>query len=268
MIVGVLKGGLGNQLFQYAATRNLARMKKSDFSFDVSELAAEENRHLAIHNLLESPINFESTAPSFLRRMKSVFKPWYQKSYIKEKEGETLGVFPKFPDNCKIEGYWQNESFFKEIGSDLKEEIGIVPNVEVANCVAVHFRGGDYLAVDKKHFHGNPEENYYKEAFKFMSIKIPNVVFHLFSDTPEQFNLEFLKDYDTEWQQVQSDAEDLKKMATYQNFIIANSSYSWWAAWLGANKNSAVVCPSFWYKHKSFEKLSPALSEWKKIAPW
>jgi len=282
MIIGVLKGGLGNQLFQYAATRNLAHLKQTNFAFDDSELKSDEKRVLSVQHFFDLKMDLRVTAENeenataaqiapknnIINKLNNSFKPWYSKRYIKEKEGESLKVFPKFPVDCILDGYWQNEGFFKEIADDLRKDFKINENPLLQNYIAVHFRGGDYLDEDKKDFHGNATEKYYFQAFELAKKKFPNAIFHLFSDTPQHFHFQFLEKYQTVWQSVLSDVEDLRKMATYKNFIIANSSFSWWAAWLGAKSDGLVICPSLWYKHKKLKKVSPALSVWTKFTPW
>jgi len=279
MICGILKGGLGNQLFQYAATRNLAHLKNTHFTFDTTELLADKKRTLSVQHFFdlkietgaESKSNIATQTKSstkIIERLNSSFKPWYTKQYIKEREGESLKVFPKFPTDCILDGYWQNEGFFKEIEVDLRKEFNIANNPLLQNYVAVHFRGGDYFDNDKRAYHGIASEMYYLRAFEHVKKKFPNVIFHLFSDTPQYFHFDFLEKYQTVWQPVLSDVEDLRKMATYKNFIIANSSFSWWAAWIGAGKDGLVVCPSLWYKHKKLKKVNPTLKEWTQLTPW
>lgn len=281
MIIGVLKGGLGNQLFQYAAVRNLAKLKKTHYYFDLGELVSDRNRQLSIQHLLNveiksadvflvnhKTVNDKVANFYLLNRFRNYLKPWYLKLYIKEREGQSLKFFNQFPGNCILDGYWQNQGFFKEIAADLRMELTSSINSKAENYVAVHFRGGDYLDHEKKDYHGNATESYYQNAFEHMKRKWPDAVFHLFSDTPHHFKYNFFKKYQTEWQPVQADVKDLKKMASYQNFIIANSSFSWWAAWLGASRTGLVICPSQWYKGKSLAQVNPALDEWTKLKPW
>ncbi len=274
MICGILKGGFGNQLFQYAAVRALAKFKNIDYCFDIDALETDAKRDFALQDLLNLDGKICKNAiikrPNIFKRVIEKLGPWYLRHYIVEVENKTLPYFEQFPNNCIIEGYWQNQGFFKHFDNELHTLLSKkIKKDAQANCVAVHFRGGDYLERNIAAYHGNLTENYYQEAFKLMAKKIPNVQFVLFSDTSQHFQFGFLKDYNAQWHQTVSDVEDFLAMASYQNLIIANSSFSWWAAWFNSKSlENTIICPDKWFKQQEKQGQHPALDNWIRVQAW
>ncbi len=190
---------------------------------------------------------------------------WYRRKYIREKEAETEALFYQFPKNCIIDGYWQGVPFFKYISQDLKSELNREKQ-QADNCVAVHFRGGDYIdEPETNQYHGLPGEVYYQRALEYVTNQIPDAEFHLFSDSPEKFQYPFLEKFPCQWVEEQDEVLAMERLLTYRHFVLANSSFSWWPAWQNTRKNSIVIAPLQWYRFPKLRDYSPALEEWIKL---
>lgn len=270
MITAIIKGGLGNQLFQYAAANSLASHHSTGYSLDTSFFNEFKDRSFVLDKLLPIPSKLidskDANSPkrSLADRVIQKFKPWYKKYYIREKLSKNSSYFFQFPSECKIEGYWQNEDLIQTAIPFLKKEL-LKGEKMNRNCVAVHFRGGDYLQKATSEYHGNLAEGYYRKAFEHMLNQIPDAEFYLFSDTPKSFEFEFLKNFSHKWVNETDEIKAFQKLCTFQHFIIANSSFSWWPAYLNNELNGQIVAPKQWFKAKHLKEHTLALESWVKF---
>ena len=170
---------------------------------------------------------------------------------------------PKFKSGVILDGYFHSEKYFEDIRDYLLDEVFKTPQKSYLDTVAVHFRRGDYLDYPSKH--PIPDfENYYLKA---MEIFTSRYCFVIFSDDME-WAREKLKNskhkllYSDNFH-YKNDYKVLITMARCQHFIISNSSYSWWGAWLSRNTNKRIISPTKeqWFgidnKHLSTKDLIP-----------
>jgi hypothetical protein len=168
-----------------------------------------------------------------------------------------------------LDGCWQSDLYFRDIRELLLKEFTFkaAPSLENAKClstilaqnaVCVHVRRGDYVTSEiGVTRHGICALDYYHAAAAYIEKRVDKPSFFVFSDDPEwvRSNLSGLHPMTLVSHNVRKDdAEDLRLMINCKHFIIANSSFSWWAAWLGRSSEKIVVAPKRWY-------LSPAQSE-------
>jgi hypothetical protein len=263
LIISKIIGGVGNQLFQYAIGRALAmhhctvlKLDTSDFdgyklhngfrldnfNIDCDIAKIEEVRNL------KGPNNFIA---SFLRRA-SNFK---RQTYLKEK-GSSIFDPNVFNYRCVyLDGYWQNELYFKDLRSVLLQELTpAVPlnrvetdyllQMRFPGSVSIHVRRGDYLNIKNI---GVLDVDYYKNAINYIVDRVKDPRFFIFSDDMNwcKVNFNFLKQpiYVSE---TRNEIVDLQLMSSCNHNIIANSSFSWWGAWLNQNPNKIVVAPKGW----------------------
>lgn len=269
MITCISKGGLGNQLFQYAAAKSLALHHQTDFKIYNREYDIDTKRSFLLDKIF-GPESFVTTneLPTFssARKLASKLQVWNKRHYVKEKQGASKDDFFSIPKDAVIDGYWQNHQFISaEVQKDLKEEIGPII-LKPKNMVAVHLRGGDYFSNSaiQKH-HGNLTEDYYKKAIHEITKAIPNAEFHLFSDEPRAFEWEFLIKENIMWMSQGDTLKDFHSLKSYQNYIIANSSFSWWAAYLAMNSESQIIAPSNWFQDEKLKEFNPTMPQWKKM---
>ena len=229
MIFCILKGGLGNMLFQIAATIEFANKLNVDYSFpnltEHLEYAKKEQYYNpklnSVEHYQELFKNFNSVKPSL--PIEKINFPFH---YI-EKE---------IPKNCIIEGFFQTEKYFKHSREEL---LSIFPKKNTINKVSVHVRRGDYLK--NQNCHNVLSKEYYLNAFKIF----PEHKFLVFSDDIEWCRQNFLGNK-FEFKTGKNDLEELCDMYACEHNIIANSSFSWWGAWLNTNKYKKIICPSQW----------------------
>jgi hypothetical protein len=290
MIISQLNGGLGNQLFQYAFGRQLAIYNNTELKLDIERFdhyTVETPRkyeldHFKIQASLATHAEcqlFQPKMDPFHRAYRLGFiltrkQPPHPKGVIFEKPHFDKAVLNS-PDGSYLEGYWQSYKYFEDIEDIIKAEITlknplVAKNKEVAelissttNPVAIHVRRGDYVLDPATNaFHGVYSVQYYQEALEHLIKKIKNPHFFIFSDDPQwtQGNLKF--SYPTTYvthNTPENGFEDLRLMSLCKHFIIANSSFSWWGAWLSSNPDKQVIAPRKWFagSNKDTSDLTP-----------
>ncbi len=281
MIIVKLQGGLGNQMFQYATGKSLALKNKTNFKLDLSDYVDNEERsyRLKFFNVEES-LATEKEIISYKKIWNKItdrFKPWHKKTVI------TYNSYGYEPDllkaggNSYLDGYWQNEKYFSNYTDLIKKDFSLKSNLsenakmlldKINNCdsVSLHIRRGDYLTNKKfNQIYKNLDINYYVSAIKRVSISNSKPIFFIFTDDGEWAkNLSLpcttilVSDYKLE------DYEELYLMSQCKHNIIANSTFSWWAAWLNENKNKIVVGPKNWFNFSDNDSdIMP--KEWIKL---
>lgn len=228
MIYCNLKGGLGNMLFQIAATMEFSRKLGVDCSFpNIKTHKRLFDNKKVIHNYKMIFQSLKDTQPKI--GTKKISFPFHYVDW-------------NVPDEHIIEGFFQSEKYFKQSREQI---LSLFTKKAKINKVAVHIRRGDYL---KKQAHHNVLSiEYYLEAFKLF----PNNNFLMFSDDVEWCKSTFTG-IEFEFYEGENDLEEMLTMSCCEHNIIANSSFSWWGAWLNTNEHKKVVCPSQW--------VGPALS--------
>ena len=292
MIISFLSGGLGNQLFQYAMGKSISERKKQGLFFDVQsfswdQLRTYELNKIGIHYPIATieEVNYIKNFPkTFFEKVTSKFgknTPYYKQSYIKEIDFKFDENFQFFRNkNVYLEGYWQSENYFEDIRPYLLNEIrfeNLTPktyfyqNIIASHLesVSIHVRRGDYASnPDTTNFHGLMNKTYYLQAIQLLSSKLENPYFFVFSDDKEFVktmfegfdNIEFIEG-------LTYDYEDLYLMSLCKHQIIANSSFSWWGAWLNRNERKQIIAPKQWFHNEEMQSKTTDLipSSWIKI---
>lgn len=273
MIVVQLIGGLGNQLFQYAAAKALALQTKQKLSLDTSQF---ENYKL--HNYALNHFNVISKTYKKPNRYLRKIKSFYQKSILyKEVDfGYNSQLSSLEADVIFLEGYFQSEKYFlkyeKEIRTDFKIITPLkkitadaIENIQAVNSVSIHVRRGDYL---NNFLHNTSKEEYYKRAVEIIENKIDSPVFFVFSDDMEWVKSNFITKQKTvfiDFNDASTNFEDIKLMSSCKHNIIANSSFSWWGAWLNENPDKIVIAPELWFNDNSINTKDIIPTNWVKI---
>jgi hypothetical protein len=269
-----LKGGLGNQLFQYATARGLCVKKKIPIllfntdNYDVDPVG--RTFALLNYNVKGSLIHGALTRKLFRRGTKyNRIISWLSVYGGIEELGLKLHNFPnRMRPFCSLNGYWQSDFYFREIRSLLLKEI--VPlarpdfpdwQQEEANTVAVHVRRSDYLAENE---FGILSEEYYRNSIDLARKRIADPLFIFFSDDLEWCKANFKsKDFlfcdQQEWHR---DYLQLFLMSKCKHQIIANSSFSWWGAWLNDNPGKQIFRPERPFLKSSLQYESYYPADW------
>lgn len=260
-------GGLGNQLFQYAAGRALARRYGLRLKLDTSDFHRYKLRPFLLprYSLEYELVNrFEA---SLLRASKVRFGKlaWtlldlrvideHQEAFQAIRIGSARRVY--------LRGYWQSEKYFEDCAEIIRRELvpRAAPNDENARMlnrirggasVCVHVRRGDYVANPSANaFHGLCGIEYYNAAAEHMTESLGRAVFFIFSDDIKwaKQNLKFPGEtHFVSHNSADVPEEDLRLMAACRHHVIANSSLSWWGAWLAKTPEQIVVAPKIWFR--------------------
>lgn len=292
MVITHLIGGLGNQMFQYAAGRRLAHIHKTELKLDIQEFEKYTLRKyaLGVFNIKENFATVEEIVRLKVRKkislprriISKIFKTWYSPrlTYAKENYFHFEPIILKAPDNVYLKGYWQSEKYFKDIEEIIRKEFTIkIPQagrnrelsdiINSCESVSVHIRRGDYVSnpsVNKKH--GACKLDYYQCCLQIISQKVNNPRFFLFSDDPKWVKDNFKMNYPltiVDHNSADNVHEDLRLMAQCKHNIIANSTLSWWGAWLNPNPNKIVFTPKKWFENNELSIIDLIPRNWLKI---
>jgi len=231
-------GRLGNQMFQYAALRGIASNLGYEFTIPNSDFGDEWNTH----QLFEI---FKLT------NLKS--KGFVENNYIQEKQYNfDLELFNQCPDNVSLLGYFQTEKYFIHIKDSIREDFEFQDEIlknskevmsEMENPISLHVRRTDY--VQKSQDHPPCTMEYYYEALSNFDKDRQVIIFS--DDINWCKNQDIFKPDRFLISETGDNAYDLCLMTLCSDYIIANSSFSWWGAWLSQNENSKVIAPSRWF---------------------
>ena len=283
MIIVRLMGGLGNQLFQYAIARRLASETGQPFKLDITEYETDALRAFALRPFnvrqdiatLEEIDRLRPRAGGFLQNLR------YSQTWIRERLPYAFDPrVVQARGDVYLEGYWANEDYFKSIDSVIRQEFTVKTEPDAANAAAarvmasvasvcVHVRRGDY-ATDPhtSAFHGLAPLDYYREAAARISATVRDPHFFVFSDDPDwvEQNLRFEHEmtYVTH-NGADRDYEDLRLMALCRHHIIANSSFSWWGAWLGQSPGQQVFAPARWLNQPEIDTTHATPARWIRL---
>ncbi len=275
MIVVQQMGGLGNQMFQYAAARSLSVRLKEDLALDVSAYAVSKMHQgfelLRIFNIqpeiaeypdIEDILGLQAY-PVLRKIMKyPVFAALRNKSWVIEPDFNYWEGIQGIAGPCYLSGYWQSEKYFTDIEEVIRKEFAFKKPMQGANAllagkmssensISLHVRRGDYLVSPKFNaVHGVCSLEYYRAALQYLVARIMNPVVYVFSDdlpwVRENMRLECPHVY-VDQNPGESSYIDMQLMSHCRHHIIANSSFSWWGAWLNANPDKIVVAPEKWF---------------------
>jgi hypothetical protein len=295
MVITRITGGLGNQMFQYAAGRAASLRNQTEFMLDTAfyDVAFSKQIHeqQAAINLFPriKAMSLASVDREFLADMRVEsngfimrsynrigqlfgFKPIYK--HIEEKN--LLSYQPSFHTENAVILYlgsdWQNEKYFAEYKAVIKNDFtfpglddsinsSILGDIQQTNSVSVHVRRGDYLSSAT---HQPTSADYYKNAVEMMTKKVSNPTYFIFSDDinwcKENLNLPMAQ-YISHNTGVRSYI-DMQLMSYCKHNIIANSSFSWWGAWLNNNSDKVIIAPEIWLQKFDIKSKELIPNDW------
>ncbi len=291
MVIVRLTGGLGNQMFQYAAGRALADRLGAELLLDTRAL-----EHVLAFKVYTrrayalSPFKLRArlaTAADLknwpvwvveigmrLRFVRPLFRRWHFESAITYDPSLRTLHEPV----CLV-GYWQSERYFIDVADGIRADFTLRDPLRDANAnllelarstgrVGLHVRRGDFVSVnDAAQMHGLCSVDYYRRAMSFVRHRCPECHFLVFSDDPQWTCAELSLDPSAVFVagNEQRPEQDLALMSACKHHIIANSSFSWWAGWLGYSPEQIVIAPSPWYASPKLDARDLAVSRWQYI---
>lgn len=289
MVVATITSGLGNQLFQYALARHLALKNESSLYFDLrfyrSEYARETSRSFKLDQFniefreIDRPVELGIKASKLFPSR--TFKPFFRTIQEPHYHFDPKVLEAREPF-LNLKGYWHSERYFKPSEDVIRKELQFKNTKgryfdhyrqeiqHAGNAVSVHVRRGDYVHHPEfSQTFGFIGLAYYERAMQILESRIPACTFFIFTDDkpwvlenfPEGRNYVFV-DVDGS----NADLDDLHLMKLCRHHIIANSSYSWWGAWLNEGPEKVVVAPEKWFRNQPNWDTRDLLPEaWLKV---
>lgn len=291
MIIVNLKGGLGNQMFQYAMGRALASSTNQVLKLDLGFLNNQTNATIRDYELSILNVREEFASHQDTKKYKNLwtkilhkFFPAYRSNpYVKEKYFDFDPAIASLAGGRYVDGHWMSEKYFSSIEATIRFEFTFRKNILAegkflhdqilnSNSVCVQVRRGDYVnnpTVSKRH--QTTSLAYFEQGISFMKAKVPNPVFFVFSDDikwcEENFkgvgNIHFVEKELAGKGAGNSDY--LQLMIACKHFVISNSTFAWWAAWLCTNPGKIVVAPMNWFNDQKIETKDIYPQGWIKI---
>jgi len=292
MIIVKISGGFGNQLFQYAAGKSLAEHHCTELKLDLTAYNKTQKRKYELDrlNITATPATtkeidvftldkYPNCVRSFIGRLQER-KPYYLRKIYQEQYFYFDPNFFRAPANVYLAGYWQSEKYFKNIDSVIRNEFKIVvppkgKNVEMINtiqnenAVSLHVRRGDYAENTRtRDFHGLCSMDYYHRACEKLGRTIAAPHFFVFSDDMAWVRANLRISGSVTFvghNNIETAFEDFRLMCRCKYHILANSSFSWWAAWLCENRKKIVIAPQKWFNHNDLDTKDLFPEGWSTI---
>lgn len=276
MIIIHVMGGLGNQLYQYAMSEKLKSLGKNvkldTYAYKLAEGEDREWRELELEWLdgldieecsIEERIEFLDSSMQLKDRVRRKITGRKSKE-IKEEQNYMPQILEM--DNVYLYGFWACEKYYEDILDILRNKIQFPPspnikNIETVarikdvNAVSIHIRRTDYLSVaDGKRYMGICTEEYYRSAVEYISERVDNPQFYIFSDDSEYVKEHYKQDnmHIVDWNNGKDSMYDMWLMSCCKHNICANSTFSEWGARLNSNTDKIVIRP---LRHDNYEKI-------------
>lgn len=286
-------GGLGNQMFQYALGRRLSLLRKTEVKVNVSFLNDKSLNHtlrkleldvfagdipIATQTELDKFLTIQqSKSKKYIRHMLPFVFPYYS---ITESTHEYNKEILNSAKNSLLTGYWQTEKYFLPIQDTIKKDFTFKKPLEglnkahaiemaKSNSVSMHIRRGDYIhKPETRQFHGNCTPEYYAAALQSIKAKVGDVHLYIFSDDIAWVKSNMQFDVPANYIENNTGEDsyiDMQLMSLCKHNIIANSSFSWWGAWLNNNPGKIVVAPARWFNDNSVNIKDVIPETWHKL---
>jgi hypothetical protein len=278
-----MSGGIGNQLFQYATALNIARKNSFPLLLDISSYSKISPRQFCLNEFI-NPVSIVSKSltktlvepQNFFLNSLSKFIGWEKlPKIIESKKG-----YDSFIDNidfaCYLKGSFISYKYFESFNNEFIESltfnefskitaINSLEHLMGKNIICVSIRRGDFLNYKTLNVCG---KTYYDRCIEKARLLIKNPTFIFFSDDINWVKNNFVS-FDFEFWDIKNYSLNMKlyAMTLCNHYIISNSSYSWWGAWLNTNSNKLVFCPAKVELDDSFPVNDYYLPGWIHVNP-
>lgn len=273
-------------MFQYAAGRALSLRNNFTLALDISGFERYElHQGFELQRVFNHPFETASRAdirrvlgwqsPVSIRRIvsRSPFASLFRKRFVVEPHFNYWPEINKLTKDCYLSGYWQSEKYFADWAAQIRADFTFQQpleskNAELAkqisqlNAVSLHVRRGDYaINLKTNATHGLCSLDYYQESIRYIADRVGQPHFFIFSDDITWVNSNLKMDFPHVYVQHNHGADsynDMRLMSLCRHHIIANSSFSWWGAWLNSNMDKIVIAPQKWFaKQTDVQDLFP-----------
>ena len=291
MILVELMGGLGNQMFQYAAGRALAERFQVPLKIDISWFAINQGdtqREYALYPFhIQGAIASKADRKAFIKTTNSCNRLWQlwsryfgsEKNVFRENQFSFNPEFLQVKPPLYLKGYWQSERYFMDVADIIRTEFHvqslseasqrISEKIKDTTAVSLHVRRGDYVANPAaQQFHGCCSIDYYRRAIRYLQREFSQLHFFIFSDDLPWSRENLIIDAPVDYVEVNRGAtphEEIELMRTCTHHIIANSSFSWWGAWLNNKKEKIVIAPQRWFANRAIDTKDLIPQSWIRL---
>lgn len=293
MIIVKLVGGIGNQMFQYAAGRRLAKFNNSELKLDITHYdqlilpngLPYRSYDLSIFNIKESIANKKeidlykhnsnSISKRVIKKTINYFSPHIEKI---ESQFNFSPEILHLKGNIYLDGYWQSEKYFKDIEDVIRTDFQIkttlksegadlLEKIQNTNSVCLNIRRQEFAS--NRYINQFAGEDYLNKAIELMVTKTNNPHFFIFSDELPwcKHHLKISREHTFVEEYLYGDRyrDCLFLMSSCKNFIIPNSTFGWWGAWLSTNLKKIVIAPEKWLNDPSKNTIDVIPKSWIKI---
>ena len=296
MITVNIKDGLGNQMFQFATAYALAKKNKTNVICDTRSLEEKIKNppinytvrefSLDIFKIYPSKLNFFETLITFQINKKYTARFFFSNildrispfNFLERSRKTNEKLIKTKSKILYLDGYWQSEAYFKDFRKDIlkifnfddliyeKKNIDLLKKINLTNDVCLNIRRTDHLNSDELNVISS---EYYEKGIDYFLRKNSDIRFFIFSDDIEWCRKKFKNTERFEIIDHEYAGKKFKNylylMSKFKNFIIPNSTFAWWGAWLSNNKNKIVVVPKKWSGIDPENEIDTPLKEWIKI---
>lgn len=292
MVIIRLKGGMGNQMFQYAFGLRAARALGTELQVDLSLLLdrARGKDHVyrdydltifeVPHQFLVNPTILRTLYATKSSKICKATRKWLTRgrNYVREPHFEVSKTILQQPKNNTIyEGWWQSERYFSDISEEVRKIFTFVhpilttseslfKQIKNTNSICLNVRRTDFLKVDDLN---TTNKDYFLNAAKKMADLVDNPHFFIFSDDVEwcakNLNLAHPTTLVDHSHKGEKFGNYLQLMKACQHFIIPNSSFAWWAVWLNENKDKNVIAPKNWFNSTEYDTSDLVPKNWIRL---
>lgn len=268
MIIARIIGGLGNQCFQYAMGRHLSEIHRTEFKIDVSGFEQYKPHAYSLDH-------FNITAGYASGEDVAKLKPIKEKHFHFDQE--VLGL----PDGIYVQGYWQSEKYFAPIAKIIRDELSVTSpllghdkemaaQITAYDAVSIHIRRADYLPNTYAEQLFEPcGLDYYQRSVERITRVVEKPHFFVFTDDKVWARQNFQLPYPitfVDHNGPDKNYEDMRLMSLCKHHIIANSTFSWWGAWLNKNPAKMVFAPKQWFTDKARSSAKDVIPDsWIKL---
>lgn len=280
MIVSQVSGGLGNQLFAYASGKALAERHRAQLYLDVDWYENMDGATPRVFELDKFRVRIDTISKnqyvigheSKMRYLNPIRKVKVVNRYVC-KGVDFFEDYVNIPNNSLLCGFWNDASYFRRVEPQIRKQVrlnkesnklkGLIQLARKDKAIAVHVRRGDYASDPKaRDYLGMCRKEYYRQALNMVRNRVKSGKIYLFSDEPR---------FATKWLGLQSnctnvgdfglkDYEELVLMGKCSHHIVANSTFSWWGAWLASSSSQIVIAPDPWFLVN--KNYNPAVNSW------
>ncbi len=292
MIITKLIGGLGNQMFQYALGKKLALKNQDELFLDCSffsEKGSHTPREFELDVFtLKATLAQDEQIGLFQLKNGSRLASLASKLFAVDRKYKTITekgheFHPEVLDskgNIHLIGYWQSELYFADIRHELLRDFQfatsltrknqeLAKEIQSCNSVSIHIRRGDYVSNESaKSFHGLCDIPYYKRGIEYLERNESDLAFFVFSDDIYWAQENLMINAPTTFidhNKGKASSDDMRLMSMCKHHIIANSSFSWWGAWLNSNENKKVIAPQRWFLDRSINTQDVIPKSWIRL---